>query len=336
MKNIMEQDPRFNPAWREDVLDLTSIEIPLILPRPTSKEKDTWVVSEYKRHEIVFGEPYKYLTPRQIVSVVKRSKLGSDLVFTSPGEGEVENPKLLIDLVFPPKAWMSNTLQECSAMLAAAKVARGKVLVGGLGLAIYPQFILHLKQPIESITIVESSSEVLELVGTRWLDHVDVDMRGRINIVQDTIQAYLQNCTELFDTIFFDVWEDSDPRYLSQTNHLIQLGLQKCTPTGQIQSWGYALAVDTFVRDAAMYVEQDFKFDDFVLDPALERLGEWVKQQDKSTLTPEEIQRVAREIATTTAIAGYDRDDCFTAYAISHMHAYMNYAHTQKKVITAD
>ena len=49
----------------------------------------------------------------------------------------------LHDVVFPPPAWMSDSAMERSMMYHAALRARGDVLIGGLGLAIYPQLVLE-------------------------------------------------------------------------------------------------------------------------------------------------------------------------------------------------
>src|SRR5262249_6892955 len=58
------------------------------------------------------------------------------------------------------RVWMSTMPQEVMMMLADARASRGHVLVGGLGLAVYPQ----LAQQATSFTIVERCGAVRDLV----------------------------------------------------------------------------------------------------------------------------------------------------------------------------
>jgi len=73
-------------------------------------------------------------------------------------------------------------------------------------LAIYPQFVLSLKRPVTSLTIVENSREVTDIVGQKWFS--SNKNQQRITIAEDTIEHYLQNTPNLYDTIYLDIWGD--------------------------------------------------------------------------------------------------------------------------------
>ncbi len=244
----------------------------------------------------------------------------------------IEDANSLVDLIFPPKAWMTDSAQERCMTFAAAALARGKLLIGGLGLAIYPQFALLLKRPLTSITIVENNRDVIDLVGNDWFTWLKRDGDIPLNIVEDSIEHYLQQSTDSFDTIYLDTWEDGDPRFLPHINYLCQLALPRCAPDGQIQCWAYAMQVDTLVRDAVMYVDKEFDLTKFYLDPGLTRYADWLQTVDRASLTHEEIKQVAREIALTTVVslADYTRDNCFTPYAPSRHAGRINWARSRK------
>ncbi len=333
MKN---KESRFDPEWRDDVFDSRALQFFLLFPLDTPANGRIWVETTVKRQENVFGREYKHESARKVKAILKRSDLINDHVLSGHDGKPIPKDNSIYDVIFPPKAWMSDTAAERSMMFAAAKEAQGKILVGGLGLAIYPQLVFRLNRPVDSMTIVELNPDVIQLVGQLWRYGVDETQNRKITIVEADIESYLQDSSECFDTIYLDTWEDADARFLPHVNHLIQLALAKCAPDGQIYCWGYAMMVDTFVRDALMYAEKEFDLQRFHLDPALQQYADWLKEhQDASpeTPAPDTIRAVARQIALTTCKSGqeYDRDHCFTPYAESMARFYMNMARTGKE-----
>ncbi len=327
----MSQNSKFDPSWRDDVFDPMAIEIPLVFPEDTQPNGEIWIKSKPCFREVVFKEEYKHEKPRWQTSILKKSEMMKH--YTAKDiQGNVipMDDNSIYDMVFPPKAWMSDTIQERCMMLAAAKQAQGKVLVGGLGLAIYPQLVFHLQCPIDSITIVESNAKVIELVREPWLKTLSFKHKQQVTIIEGTIEDYLQTTEESFDTIYFDTWEDADPRFLPHVNYLIQLALPKCT--GQIQCWGYALMVDILVESALTYVKKDFPFADYQWDPGMEKFSQWLQAQD-TTPSEETLKTIAREIALTTvkSLQEYDREHCFTPFAVSHQEAHVNMALSRKR-----
>jgi hypothetical protein len=330
---INTQDSRFDPKWRDDVCEPQVIDIPLIFPADTSPNGEIWIKSRVEMNELVFKEQYHHNQPRWIKAILKRSDLIPHYQATDKNGNVIPQEHPLYDLMFKPKAWMTDSMEERCMMFAAAKQARGKVLVAGLGLAIYPQLVFYQQRPIQSLTVLENNAAVIELVWDVWLNSLNDEQKQKLTIIEGTIESFLQETSESFDTIYFDTWEDADPRFLPHINYLIQLGLPKCTPTGQIQCWGYALMVDTFVEHALTYVQKEFPLEDFHLDPGLERYSEWLQEHKDNKPSEETLKTVAREIALTTvkSLAEYDRNYCFTPFAPTYSEAHLNMARSRKR-----
>ncbi|MCP4113015.1 MAG: hypothetical protein GY749_47055 [Desulfobacteraceae bacterium] len=325
---------RFNPEWRDDIFDLEAIEPALLFPDETSSEKgDIWVKTNYKRAETVFDKLHRHEEPRQIVAIVKKSEMAQYYTTKDVHGNILPDDDPVYDYAFPPKAWMTDSTEERCMMYAAAKQARGKVLVGGLGLAVYPQLIYFLKRPVESVTILENNPVIIKLVCGYWKNILSDKLKKKFRVVRGTIEKYLQGTSECFDTIYFDTWEDADPRFLPYVNYLIDLAVPKCSQDGQIQCWGYALMIDAFVRDAKLYAEKDFPLEDFHIDPGLERYSEWLKLQKDKPVSPEDIEKAAREIAMTTIkpLDDYDRNTCYTPVAMSMIEMRLNMERSRKR-----
>jgi hypothetical protein len=331
---MKDKETRFDPSFRDDVFDSQALQFFLLFPLDSPPNDSIWVETTSTRQENVFGREYKHESPRRVKAILKKSNLIDYHVLSDHAGNPIPKDDPAYDVIFPPKAWMSDTAAERSMMFAAAKEARGKILVGGLGLAIYPQLVFRLNRSVDSMTIVEINPEVIQVVGEIWKYGLDKTQSGKINIVAADIESYLHDTSDCFDTIYLDTWEDADARFLPHVNHLIQLALPISAPEGQIHCWGYAMMVDTFVRDALMYAEKEFDLQPFHLDPALQQYADWLSEhQDAEPETPETIRAVARQIALTVAKSGkeYDRESCFTPYAESMARFYMNMARTRKE-----
>ncbi|WP_294660699.1 hypothetical protein [uncultured Fusobacterium sp.] len=94
---------------------------------------------------------------------------------------------------------MSNTPMEQRTHIKAINKARGNVLVAGLGLGMYLQNIKD-KEEVISITVVEKSKEVIELVAKYFKDC------QKIKIVNEDIFNYTPDIK--FDFAFLDIWSD--------------------------------------------------------------------------------------------------------------------------------
>jgi SAM-dependent methyltransferase len=326
----------FDPNWRDDEFTLEALGFDLALPQATPNDGKLWVVKRHEAFEFAFGQPPKqYGQPRDVTSLVTRSPLVKHYVMVERSGVETSTGDAVLDLVFPPKAWMSDNLQERCMMLAAAKETSGRVLVGGLGLGVYPQMLFALGRPVTSITIVDESEDVIALVHPQWMRNLTEQQRSQVSVVRQRIQSYAREVSqaERFDTIFLDIWNDADPRWLPSANAVIAQCVPLCAPGGRILCWGYALMVDAFVRDALLYVEKEFPMAEFNLDPGLERFGLW--SSEHPTATTEERAAVARDIAITTTTEDdmYDREQFLGSYAPSRALAYVQMARARKRPV---
>ncbi len=150
-------------------------------------------------------------------------------------------------LLFDPQGqlWMSDTPQERIMMYNNGRRSRGHVLVGGLGLGLYPQYATA-----DSVgggtrfTIIERSPAVRAIVEPT----LSVALRVPLDVITGDIEAYLDApVTTRYDTIFLDTWETIDAVHLPSINRLRDLALRHLAPGGQVLLWGYQWMVRLFV-----------------------------------------------------------------------------------------
>lgn len=322
--------PCFDPTWRDDVFDIQAVEIPLALPESTPRNNRVWIDVRPVRYEMILERQHTYDPYRLVTTVLKPSDMAGYYT-VKDGHGQIipaDDPT--ISVIFPPKAWMSDSGEERCMMFAAAKLAKGHVLVGGLGLGVYPQFALALHRPVESLTIIERDSEIIDFVTRAWL-HRFPEHAQKVTIIEGTIEEYLAHTEQTFDTIYLDTWEDADPRFLAHINHLLALASRCCSPDGTIRCWGYAKMIETFTETMKSLTEKAFPWHNFHLDPVLQAYIDWLDTQGEDV--PESaIARAAVTNALTTQqpIDTYDRHRCFTAFGTSLTDAHRNMALSRK------
>ena len=320
----------FDPAWRDDVFDARAIEIPLALPDPTPRNERAWIEVRAVRYETIFERHHEYHPYRLVTSVLKPSDM-AQYYTVKDGHGRVLPPDdPTIGAIFPAKAWMSDTGEERCTMFAAAKLAKGRVLVGGLGLGVYPQFVLALNRPVESLTIVERDPEIIQLITRAWFrqrpGHAE-----KITLLEGTIEEYLAHTERAFDTIYLDTWEDADPRFLAHVNHLLALAAQRCSAQGTIRCWGYARMIETFAETMKTLTLKAFPWRNYHLDPVLEAYVDWLDTQGKDVSESAIVQAATTcALSVRQSIETYERHRCFTAFGTSLADAYRNMALSQK------
>lgn len=320
----------FDPTWRDDIFDIQAIDTPLILPKPTSRNDHVWIDVRPVPHETIFGHQHRYKPYRVITSVLKPSDMTQYYALKDEQGNIVAADNPLMQFVFPPKAWMSDSGEERCTMFAAAKMAKGQVLVGGLGLGIYPQFVLALQRPVESLTILERDPEIIHFVTQAWL-HRFPDQAEKVTILEGTIEEYLSQTEQTFDTIYLDTWEDADPRFLAHINYLLALASRCCAAGGTIQCWGYAKMIDTFIESAKALTQKAFPWHQYHLDPVLQAYVDWLKTQAEDVSESAIIQAAKTcALKTQQSIDTYERHRCFTAFGTSLADAYRNMALSQK------
>lgn len=95
--------------------------------------------------------------------------------------------------------WMSTQFQELAQMDEVARKAKGKFLIGGLGLGVIAQLLTY-QSKVESITVIERENDLIDLIGT-FIDY-------RINIINEDLFEYLKFIKSgQYDGAFFDIWQ---------------------------------------------------------------------------------------------------------------------------------
>lgn len=117
---------------------------------------------------------------------------------------------------------MSNTPAEIRDHFEFIRRARGNVLIAGLGLGVALKAILE-KDDVESVTVVEISPEVIQLVGK----HFESDTR--VNIVQGDIMEYKIPRGVYFDSVWFDIWDYISAGNVPQMKKLHRRFARRCS-----------------------------------------------------------------------------------------------------------
>jgi len=139
---------------------------------------------------------------------------------------------------------MSDTPQERIMMYNNGRRTRGRVLVGGLGLGLYPQFAAAgAVGQGRRFTVIERSQVVREIVEPT----LSVALELPLEVRTGDIVAYLSGpVTTRFDTIFLDTWDTLDAVQLPAINQMRDFALRHLAPGGQVLLWGYRWMVRLF------------------------------------------------------------------------------------------
>ncbi|MBE9070952.1 class I SAM-dependent methyltransferase [Leptolyngbya cf. ectocarpi LEGE 11479] len=321
----------FNPNWRDDVFNIQAINMSLALPEATPRNNSVWVDVQSVHSEKVFGQQHIYTPYRLITSILKPSNMAQYYTVQDEHGHTISADDSIMATIFPAKAWMSDSGEERCMMFAAAKIARGHILVGGLGLGIYPQFVLALNRPVKSLTILERDPKIIDFVTRAWLQPI-TDPAINITILEGTIEDYLSQTDQTFDTIYLDTWEDADPRFLAHVNYLISLAAKHCSTGGTVQCWGYAQMINTFTENVKVLTQKKFPWHEYQLDPLLQAYANWLERQ-KSDVPEAVIAQAAKTFALTIQqpLDTYERHRCFTAFGTSLIDTYQKIALSQDK-----
>lgn len=94
---------------------------------------------------------------------------------------------------------MSNTPMEKRTNLEFLMKANGDVLIGGLGLGLIV-LPLQEKENVKSITIIEKSQEVIDLVASQ------LPLTDKVKIICADVYNYIPDIK--YDTIYLDIWPE--------------------------------------------------------------------------------------------------------------------------------
>jgi hypothetical protein len=143
------------------------------------------------------------------------------------------------------RMWMSTTPQERIMMFNNGQRSRGHVLVGGLGLGLYPQYAaLGGAGKATRFTAIEQSTAVRAMVEPTLRVALSVPLKVRTEDVEAVLRGPV---SERYDTVFLDTWETLDAALLPQVNCLRDQALRHLAPGGEVLLWGYGWMVRLFV-----------------------------------------------------------------------------------------
>jgi hypothetical protein len=205
-------DPEFDDtAWTQGWLHVPVAQVP-----PGTHVSGYRVERRALQYTEVFGQPMRLVAP-----------LECRLLFDPQG-----------------RLWMSDTPQERIMMYNNGRRSQGSVLVGGLGLGLYPQYaVVGAAGRAVRFTVIESSPVVREIVEPTLKASLEVPLE----VETGDVAAYLSGpVTTRFDTIFLDTWETLDAAHLPEINRLRDLALHHLAPGGRVLLWGYRWMVRLF------------------------------------------------------------------------------------------
>lgn len=107
---------------------------------------------------------------------------------------------------------MSDTPAEAHEHYSIYKHAKGRVVIGGLGIGFVLKAILS-KESVTSVTVVEFSRDVIRLVKPSIKD-------SRVKIIQADIMKWKPDTKEKFDAAWFDIWDTIDDENLREMREL--------------------------------------------------------------------------------------------------------------------
>lgn len=101
----------------------------------------------------------------------------------------------LFDKLYLEISIMTNAQHEKESVIELIKKAKGKVLIGGLGIGLVLLPLMN-KPEVESIDVVELHQEIIDLVGSQ------LRLNNKVNIINDNIYTFEPK--QNYDTIFID------------------------------------------------------------------------------------------------------------------------------------
>ena len=137
-------------------------------------------------------------------------------------------PRILYQLF--KKGWliMSDSPQEMFLQYEAYKNARGRVLVGGLGLGLFATMIAEKKEVTE-IVVVEINQDVIELCKPR---------NKKIKVIHDDIWKFIKTTKEKFDYAYIDIHSSTGCMEYIHTVLPMRKILKKRFPNMPVDFWG--------------------------------------------------------------------------------------------------
>lgn len=139
-------------------------------------------------------------------------------------------------------------------MVNNAARTRGHVLIGGLGLGLYPQYAAAgVVGEATRFTVIEQSAAVWDIVGPTVTAALDMPVEIRIG---DVAEALAGPVTTRYDTIFLDTWDTLDAAHLPWINRQRDDALRHLAPGGTVLLWGYGWMIELFEAACRRLLDQ--------------------------------------------------------------------------------
>lgn len=165
---------------------------------------------------------------------VRFAKLRSMMHYQHSETYDLE-PGKYVKLIVNNQIVMSDTPMEQRTNLDFVRRAKGKVLIGGLGLGLIV-LAIQKKPEVEKIVVLEKNQEVIDLVMKQLKGHLDmikvcVDCKDVFEPDKIFVKGYK------FDTIYFDIWSDICADNYPQMKELTKLYRKYRAKGGWLGCW---------------------------------------------------------------------------------------------------
>ena len=124
---------------------------------------------------------------------------------------------------------MSDSPMEQESPVMPTMLARGDVLVVGLGLGLFPLLLRARNRAVKSVTIIEQNQEVVDLVYNKIKS-----TKTSVKVADG--EAFLADTDDRYDFIFIDVWPDPIA-LLREVDRWNSLAKRCLKPNGEARCW---------------------------------------------------------------------------------------------------
>jgi len=128
--------------------------------------------------------------------------------------------------------WMTDDPSSQEELMNVIPKARGRVLMCGLGIGLFPYMLTLYKRPVEEMVVVELSPEVIQLVAP----HIQKVVPFPIYIVEGDAFEYMETTGERFDFVHVDIWGDITAP-LREVERTKELAARCLKPGGECHVW---------------------------------------------------------------------------------------------------
>ena len=151
------------------------------------------------------------------VSVQHVTPSAHDVAFASiramqHGRGVIHEGETICQILRNGNMWMSDTPDERRDHRSAkwaAKYYGGHVLIGGLGLGMFPLFAA-LQETVTKVTVIEINPEVIEFVVPYLRAAIEAQGQDpdKLEVIQADLMEWKPPRGKKYETLWFDIWLD--------------------------------------------------------------------------------------------------------------------------------